>query len=394
MIRGARLRSATSLWDCRGIRRMRVAAVLLLQQEDPNVSDQPIRVGIIGAGRNTRDRHIPGLLAQPGVEIVAVANRSLESSRKAAAALGNHVRPAADWTEILAMDDVNAVCVGTWPYMHAPVTIAALEAGKHVLCEARMAMDSREAKAMLAASRRHPAQVAQIVPAPHTLAFDRTIAEMIAAGGIGEVIALDARVTAGSGFPDSGSAPHWRQDRDLSGNNIMAIGIWYEAMMRWVGPAASVFAVGQSVVRHRLDEHGRRVPMTIPDHVDVVGRLEIGGQMRFNITTVVGHAPLAADVFLFGTEGTLRLTLDRAGDMRLEAGRRGDSGLAPVEIDPAKRGGWRVEEEFVNAVRGREPVTHTDFATGVKYMEWTDAVARSLRHEVAVQLPLLEAGGS
>ena len=355
------------------------------------MSEAPIRVGIIGAGRNTRDRHIPGLLAQPGVEIVAVANRSLESSRKAAAALGNHVRPAADWTEIVAMDEVDAVCIGTWPYMHAPVTIAALEAGKHVLCEARMAMDSVEAKAMLAASRRHPGQIAQIVPAPHTLAFDRTIAGTIAAGGIGEVIALDARVTAGSSFPDGAAAAHWRQDRDLSGNNIMAMGIWYEAMMRWVGPAASVFAVGQSVVRHRLDEQGRRVPMTIPDHVDVVGRLEVGGQMRFNITAVVGHAPLAADIFIFGTEGTLRLTLDRAGKMQLEAGRRDGSGLAPVEVDPAKRGGWRVEEEFVNAVRGREPVTHTDFVTGVKYMEWTDAVARSLRHEVAVKLPLAAA---
>lgn len=49
--------------------------------------------------------------------------------------------------------------------------------------------------------------------------------------------------------------------------------------------------------------------MTIPDHVDVVGRLEVGGQMRFNITAVVGHAPLAADIF--GTEGTLRSTLDQ-----------------------------------------------------------------------------------
>lgn len=357
------------------------------------MTDRPIRIGLIGAGKNTRDRHVPGLLAQPGVEIVAVANRSLESSQKAAAALGNHIRAAADWTEILAMNDVDAVCIGTWPYMHATMTIAALEAGKHVLCEARMAMDSREAKAMLAASRRYPGRVAQIVPAPHTLAFDRTIVETIASGGIGEVIALDARVTAGSTFPDGSAPAHWRQDRDLSGNNVMAMGIWYEAMMRWVGPASSVFAVGQSVVRHRLDENGRRVPMTIPDHIDIVGRLETGGQMRFNITTVVGHAPLAADVFIFGTEGTLRLTLDKAGKMKLEAGRKGGDGLAEVQIDPAKRGGWRVEEEFINAVRGTEPVTHTDFVTGVKYMEWTDAVAQSLRHGIAVKLPLVEARG-
>ena len=53
-----------------------------------------------------------------------------------------------------------------------------------------------------------------------------------------------------------------------------------------------------------------------------------------------------------------------------------------------KRGGWRVEEEFVNAVRSLEPVTHTDLATAVRYMEWTDAVTRSLRTGWTVELPL------
>src|SRR5690606_41397227 len=73
--------------------------------------------------------------------------------------------------------------------------------------------------------------------------------------------------------------------------------------------------------------------------------------------------------------------------MKLLHGRRGGKGLEELTIDPAKRGGWRVEEEFVNAIRGREPVTHTDFVTGAKYMEWTDAVTASLRSGQAVRLP-------
>ena len=47
-----------------------------------------------------------------------------------------------------------------------------------------------------------------------------------------------------------------------------------------------------------------------------------------------------------------------------------------------------MEEEFVNAVRGREPVTHTDFVTGTKYMEWTDAVGLSMREHREIPLPL------
>ncbi|MCK1590234.1 hypothetical protein [Bradyrhizobium sp. 169] len=61
--------------------------------------------------------------------------------------------------------------------------------------------------------------------------------------------------------------------------------------------------------------------------------------------------------------------------------------MQALAINPGKRGFWRVEEEFVNAIRGREAVTHTDFPTAVKYMEWTDAVTSSLRERRQVQLP-------
>ena len=346
-----------------------------------------IRIGVIGAGGNTRSRHIPGLKEQPGVELVAVANRSRASGQRVADEFGI-ARVADNWMSIIEDDGIDAVCIGTWPYMHAPMTIAALEAGKHVLVEARMALNSSEAQAMLDASRANPECVAQIVPAPMTLPFDRTIIDVIASGGIGELITVDARVALGSNYPDRDGPVHWRHDRVLSGNNIMSMGIFYESMMRWMGPAATVSAVGQSVVRHRLDGSGRRTAMTIPDHVDITGRLEMGGQMRLCVSSVVGHAP-PVDIYLFGTEGTLRLAQATGGQMELSAASRGDGALAPVQIDPAKRGGWRVEEEFINAVCGTEEVTYTDFATGVKYMEWTDAVTLSLRGGGTVSLPLL-----
>lgn len=351
------------------------------------MSEGKIRIGLIGAGGNTKALHIPGFKKQGGVEIVAVANRTRESSQRvvdefAIPKVHDH------WQALLEDASIDAVCIGTWPYMHAPLTIAALEAGKHVLCEARMAMDYGEARSMLAASLRHPALTAQIVPAPHTLAFDRTIIEMIAGGYIGELISIDARIAAARNYPDGSAQQHWRQSRMFSGDNIMSMGIWYEAMMRWVGPARSVMAVGQCVVRHRHDASGRRVPMEIPDHIDVIGAMAQGGQMRFNVSTVLGHVPDVSDVHIFGTEGTIRLRQPVGGAMALCAGKRGKGELEPVEIDPAKRGGWRVEEEFVNAIRGKERVTHTDFFTSVKYMEWTTAVRRSLHDRRAVMLPL------
>ncbi|MFP6695756.1 MAG: Gfo/Idh/MocA family oxidoreductase [Alphaproteobacteria bacterium] len=351
----------------------------------PNNNSDKIRIGVIGAGGNTTKLHIPGLLAQDGVEIMSVANRTMASGQRVADEF-NIPRVAADWQEIIEDPSLDAVCIGTWPYMHAPMTIASLEAGKHVLCEARMALNADQGHEMLDASRRHPRLVAQIVPAPHTLAFDRTIMEMIGAGYIGELITVDGRISMAD-FPNPDSAITWRQDRDMSGNNIMAMGIWYEAMMRWVGPMSTVAAVGQAVVPHRVDDTGRRVAMTIPDHVDIIGNLEQGGQLRFSVSTVLGHAPAGVDVCIFGTEGTLRLLQAGSDPMTLFGGKRGEDGLSAVEIDPAKRGAWRVEEEFINAIRGTEPVTHTDLATAVKYMEWSDAVTQSLRTGQSVAMP-------
>ena len=344
-----------------------------------------IRVGVIGAGANTRKFHIPNLQAQDGVEVAVVANRTVASGEKVAKEFGI-AEVAESWAEVIEDESLDAICIGTWPYMHAPLTIAALDAGKHVLCEARMAMNASEAHEMLVVARTCPEQIAQIVPAPHTLAFDRTIVGMIADGYIGELISLDAHIAAGSAFPQWDAPVHWRHDRDLSGNNVMSMGIWYEAIMRWIGPASTVYALGQSVVRHRRGDDGRRVAMQIPDHIEVSSHVAQGGQMRLMVSTAVGLTePVRVDIC--GTEGTIRLADDGNG-LALFAGRRGDDALVPVVIPADKKGGWRVEEEFVNAIRGVEPVTHTDFVTAVKYMEWTDAVSMSLRTGKAVNLPL------
>ena len=72
----------------------------------------PIRIGIVGAGNNTRVRHIPGLQAIPGVEIVSVCNRSRESSQRAADAF--HIpKVYDDWRELVAADDTDAIVIGT-----------------------------------------------------------------------------------------------------------------------------------------------------------------------------------------------------------------------------------------------------------------------------------------
>ena len=343
-----------------------------------------IRIGIVGAGANTRLRHIPGFKAIDGVEVVSVCNRSRESGQRVADEFG--IPKVYDrWTDLVAAEDTDAICIGTWPYLHCPVTLASLAAGKHVLTEARMAMNAAEARAMLEASRRRPDLVTQIVPTTLTLPFDRTITDMIAAGYLGDILAVEVR-GPGSAFVDKDGGMHWRHDRDLSGYNILNMGIRYESMMRWVGPAVSVMAMTSINVARRRNAEGFLQAVTVPDHVEVLCRMASGAQAHLSFSAVTGLARVQ-EAWLFGSEGTLHL--DGVSEpWVLRGGRPGDKELTEIEVPADKQGGWRVEDEFINAIRGNELVKHTDFATGVKYMEFTEAVTRSAQSGKAVALPL------
>ena len=85
-----------------------------------------IRVGLIGAGGNVRNRHIPGFQKVERLEIAAVANRTLESGQSVADQF-NIPDVYGGGQELLEDDSIDAVCIGTWPYMHRTLTLAALE---------------------------------------------------------------------------------------------------------------------------------------------------------------------------------------------------------------------------------------------------------------------------
>lgn len=343
----------------------------------------PIRIGIVGAGNNTRLRHIPGLQAIPGVEIVSVCNRSRESSQRVADAF--HIpKVYEDWRTLVAADDTDAIVIGTWPYLHRDITCAVLAAGKHVLCEARMAMNVAEAHTMLVASQVHPNVVAQLVPSPFTFRADRTIQELLAAGYLGDLYAMTVRGAA-SAFANPEAPLHWRQRQELSGYNILTMGIWYEATLRWVGPVARVVARGRVFTPQRRDtETDTLKTVDIPDHLDIIADLPNGAQATYTFSSVCGLGP-GSGAWLFGSAGTLHFDQESS---KLFGGRRGDKALQEIPIAPEKAGSWRVEEEFVGAIRGEEEVRFTTFADGVKYMEFTEAVHRSLQSGEVVALPL------
>ena len=345
------------------------------------MADVPIRVGLIGAGGNVRNRHIPGFQGVDDCELVAVANRTVQSGRVVADQF-NIPKVYGHWQELLEDEEINAVCIGTWPYMHRTMTLAALQAGKHVLTEARMANDAAEARDMLAASRAHPHLVCQLTPTSTSYTIDNVIKRLIDEGHLGELLSVDF-TSLQNNFADFDGPLHWRHDRALSGYNTLNIGASYESMMRWLGRGTRVMAMGKVHVPYRRNDAGDLTSVSIPDHIDILYDLANGAQVHMQMSATSG-LNRGSQIWMFGTEGTIHVDSQR----RVWAGKRGDSELTEVPNPADTQARYRVEEQFGNAIRGTEIVDMVAFETGVHYMEWTEAVGRSAMTGQAVHLPL------
>jgi len=345
------------------------------------MAEQEIRVGLIGAGGNVRNRHIPGFRKVAGCEIVAVANRSIASGRRVADEF-DIPRVYGSWQELLEDDSINAVCIGTWPYMHRTLTLAALEKGKHVLTEARMASTAQEAKDMLAASLRHPDLVCQLTPTSTSYKIDNLLKQLIGEGYLGELLSVEMQRLQ-TRFADFDGDLHWRHDWTLSGYNTLNIGASYESMMRWLGRGNRVMAMAKVHVPYRRHANGEPTSVAISDHVDILYELANGAQVHMRMSATTGLST-GNQLWMYGTEGTVYVDQQQ----NVFAGRRGDTQLSAVPNPVEKQAYYRVEEQFTNAIRGTEQVTMVPFETGVHYMEWTEAVYRSAQTGQAVYLPL------
>src|SRR5262252_5755767 len=150
-------------------------------------SGQKLRIGVVGAGNIVRTRHLPALKKNPDVDIVAVSNSTYESSEKFCQENCKGATPMANWADLLALPDLDIIWIGTPPYMHSAVTVSALEAGKHVFCQARMSMDLVEAEEMLATSKKFPELVTMLCPPPYGMKGDLLMKKLLADGTIGKV---------------------------------------------------------------------------------------------------------------------------------------------------------------------------------------------------------------
>jgi len=318
------------------------------------------RVGIIGAGGIVRQRHAPGIAAIADVEIAAIANSTTDSARDFAQAFAPAAQVFSDWRGLIGAVDV--VWIGAGPFLHAPATIEALQQKRPVFCQARMATDLASANKMLVASEASPELLTMLCPPPHGLEADKTMQRLLAEGVTGPIQKVILESRSGS-FLDSTAPLHWRQDPEISGKNILTLGIHTEVLQRWFGKFEIISASSRTLTRERK---GR--PVLIPDELSLTVQFRNGfdGDLLFSGISQDQQESLE----IVGRDATLRIDYMPDRISLTKEGRRSEIPLPPDEVRP-----WRVEADFFDALR--EPASdrpHPTFRDGVAYMEIVDRV--------------------
>jgi myo-inositol 2-dehydrogenase/D-chiro-inositol 1-dehydrogenase len=196
-----------------------------------------LRVGVVGAGL-IAGCHVRAYAKASDVDVVAVADGRLAKAEQLAATVGAKV--CADLDEVLALDpDVISVC--TPPASHADLTVRALEAGRHVLCEKPLALsvaDARRIKDAAEASDR-------VVMIGHVSRYEpdhRAARDLVAAGQVGEVAMMVHSMTASMpGWSEGG----WLARPEESGGPLLDLSVHSFDYLAWVigSPAVRVHAV-------------------------------------------------------------------------------------------------------------------------------------------------------
>ena len=278
-----------------------------------------VRIGIIGSGFARRVQ-LPALAFVPGTRATAVASGRRANAEAVAREFGlPHV--FTDGAELARSPDVDLVIVSSTPDSHARFAIAALEAGKHVLCEKPTALDAFEAAQMLVAAERRPDRLAWI---DHELRYEpnrRKARELIRSGAIGEVRHLELGLKPylrGDGRPQASAAPwNWWFDAARGGGILGAVGSHLIDLCRfWLGAeVAHVAGLVETFVHERPDEDGAPRPVTADDYASAILRMATGAVATLTLSTVAHHGP-GHYAQVTGSAGTIVVT----GETRLELG--------------------------------------------------------------------------
>ncbi len=355
-----------------------------------------IGVAIIGCGGISLQNHLPGLALCADTRAVALCDSDAATLEKASRDTGIGAT-STNYEDIVRRDDVHAVIIATPNIAHGPIALAAIAAGKHVLCEKPLAMSYAEAKAMAdaadAAGVRHmTAFTYRFVPAM------RYLGHLIDRGDLG--LAYHYRSCR---LQDWGTRfLGWRQVKALAATGELGDMLAHriDFAQHLVGPMARLVANLKRLVD---DREGK--PSDLDDWAAILA------EFRSGATGVLESSKLASGhneswrsldyVELNGSEGTFQFTTGKWNE--LQYGKLGGPGLAALAVprefwtwpgsprdpsvgDPLITFRYDQAFEFIDAIRNQRACVPS-FHDGVRTQAVIDAAVRSAETRSWIELP-------
>ncbi|MFN8588081.1 MAG: Gfo/Idh/MocA family oxidoreductase [Candidatus Eisenbacteria bacterium] len=327
------------------------------------MAKKTFKVALIGVGAAAQVNHIPALKKTEGLELVALCDKDPEKASRVAQKFGIP-RAVSRMDEILADDEIAAVDITTPNYLHAPMAIAALEAGKHVLCERPLARSSEEAAQMVKAARKADRMLMCAVQ--HRFRSDaQLLRKFVDKGDLGDIFLAKAGWLRQKTEWDS---DEWRSTKRQSGGGVVLdLGFQMLDLALWVLGSPNVASVSASVHRAKKGE--------VEDSATAFFRLESGSALTLELSWGLLMEKDFAYLNLFGSGGAALLN-----PFRVHKGMHGTL----VNVTPAletsknqyKQSMEDQIEHFAETLRtGREPMGGANEVLTV--MELLDAVYKS-----------------
>jgi predicted dehydrogenase len=355
-----------------------------------------IGVAMVGCGGIALANHLPGLALCPNAKIVALCDNDPVVLQRASQQTGVAIT-STNYEEIVTGKDVHAVIIATPNYVHAPIALAAIAAGKHVLCEKPIAMNHAESLAMLRAAekagvRHMTAFTYRFVPAM------RFMAHLVKRGDVGKPYHFRS-----CRLQDWGTrAVGWRQVANLAGTgelgDMLSHRIDYAHLL--------VGQINRLVADTRRFHDVRNGQVSdLEDWVTILAEFAnhaTGVLESSKVATARGEGGRSQDCCeINGSEGTIVFQLERP--LELQIGKRGGNSLHTVPLpeeflkwpgsprdprqgDPLVTFRYDQDVEFIDAILNRRPCVPS-FLAGAQAQAVMDAALVSVTEKRWVDVP-------
>ncbi len=329
-----------------------------------------LRVGVVGVGTIGK-HHLELYSGSSKVKVVAVAD--VDKAQAESVAAKHRVKKVfTDYRELLALSEVEAVDVCTPPFAHMAVTCDAAAAGKHVLCEKPMALNSREARRMVEACRKAGVKLGIASSRSRFSPNVEMACSYVRSGKLGKLYYARATTLRRRGRPglDILQGSKWFLDSSKAGGGaLIDIGCYDVDVLLYLAGSLQPEAVTAATFRGVGKLPALDVPYDVEEHVTLFVRFQDGLAATFE-TAWASNMQGADSMLLFGSKGGLRVS-----PFTFYTEQRGKQTAVSFELPYGKREAFI--EDFIQACRGGEPKTPGE--DGLKVMQVIDMAYASAR---------------